>query len=98
MLDAKEQWIKELRAGDIVCTCRYEHREIVRIEDNKRPAGNLILIPWILAVICLPAAVVIYLIMEMGPRETHDRTVYFEDGRFCSARHCLDPIKGCTHA
>jgi len=82
-----------LKPGDMVCTCRYEHKQIVRIENESEVRGNTALIPWVVGLASLKIA---YEIQE-NLKKVHgevieDRIVYFEDDTFCSAVACLDPL------
>lgn len=94
---SKEQWIKELKVGDRVCDCRFEHLAIKGIVDDHvmwRP----MLYWWITGL--FPFKVQDWiddgwdkLGRKLGIARLVDRTLVLENGSVCSAKHCCDPVE-----
>jgi len=98
MFDRKA-WERELQVGDVVCTCRYEHRTIVRIQDVSEIKNDFLAVTsWTLAVFSLHLAAFFRDTICGGADKTvAERIVYFADGTDCHASQCLDPPADCLH-
>jgi hypothetical protein len=90
---------RALKPGDVVCTCRNQHRRIVSIEDvTELKNDTLQMSAVLLALLCVPLAAFCYMIVEKkAPTIIVDRIVYFADGATCHASRCLTDIAYCLH-
>lgn len=90
---------RRLKPGDVVCTCRYEHREIVSIEDVTELKNDALEVTsWFLAFCCLPLAALYYTALKKwAPTVVVDRLVSFADGATCHATRCLTDPARCQH-
>lgn len=98
-MDRRTKWILSLKPGDTVCTCRHQHRRIVRIEDiTELQEGILAVMTYAVALVSLPVAAALHNALEPNVATiVTDRVVYFADGTRCHATRCLDPITDCPH-
>lgn len=95
----KKEWIRQLRVGDKVCDCRYEHVEIQEITDDMgvwRPwiYRQIIFSDWMpITFTDLIDGIWEWIGKRLGIMILVDRTLILKDGNSCSAKHCCDPVE-----
>ena len=92
-------WWRTLKVGDLVCTCRYEHRQITKIEDVTEAKNDVAhMLPIMMAMVCVPVGALLWwVIQKKAATIVVDRIVYFSDGATCHATLCLTDPANCTH-
>jgi len=98
MWQHKAEWIRQLKVGDRVCDCNYDHLKIVAITDEYFPWRPWFF--WLVFHLSLPSKVLDWyeniwyaICAKMGWKELMDRSLTLEGGRQCSANHCCDPVE-----
>lgn len=96
---SKQEWIKQLKVGDRVCNCNFEHLTIKKIADD-RAVWRPWLYRWFITAEWVPARMTVWIDTvwskvgrSLGLMILVDRTLILEDGSQCSAEHCCDPVE-----
>jgi hypothetical protein len=99
-MQERDDWIKSLKPGDVVCDCRNQHRKIVRIRDYSEPKGGAAVIGWVAGMASVGFGLAVQdAVAKVTGSEVTERFVYFADGSHCRATTCLDPAgPGCLHS
>lgn len=91
-------WVRELKPGDLICNCRFEHLRIQDIIDqqyNWEPQlwRNFCFASW------MPFKISDFLdkawhwaIGKLGIKILIDRQLLLSDGSYCSAMDCCNPV------
>ena len=82
---------RSLEPGDVVCTCRNEHRPIVRLEDVTELKNDA------LYFLVYFSDALASLLGEYVPTIVVERLAYFADGTTCRASECLTDPALCEH-
>jgi hypothetical protein len=77
----------ELKVGDVVCDCAFEHLPIVSIEDERFPTESLRKYFGWLLIWPIPTFLFDFL-YDRWDTEVGDKQLTLEGGRMCSAIHC----------
>lgn len=81
----RDEEIKNLKVGDTVCDCNYDHQEVVEIEEVWLPHHSLgRYLGW------LPFGLQV-LLEKVWPTSLADKDVRLKNGRRCSAQACCHP-------
>ena len=93
-----KDWWKELKVGDTVCDCRFQHLTIVKIQRNHIKRYSLPFFfntpEWWNDYAPEWADDLLWRAQEVTPYrlELVDMDLTLEDGAMCSAKHCCSPI------
>lgn len=94
----KEEWMRQLKVGDVVCDCRYKHSTIAKIEEEWGPPSmplwlrDILHAEWMPNKICNYSYDIYYWMCEkLNRTEMYDKTLTMEDGAVFSVMPCCDP-------
>lgn len=95
----KIKWMKSLKVGNVVCDCKFDHLTINKIEEVYMPKQMSTGLASIILHDKVPVQIVDAFLLirdwfcsKLGIVELVDKDLYLEDGGWCSAIHCCDPV------